>query len=54
MKIYLAPLEGITNYVYRKALLNALMDLTNIYPVHPCQAESQLKRKGKERPAAGE
>ena len=30
MKIYLAPLEGITGYTYRRALTIALEGLTNI------------------------
>ena len=30
MKIYLAPLEGITGYTYRRALTSVLEDLINI------------------------
>ena len=48
MKIYLAPLEGITNYVYRKALFECF-DGFDKYFIPFIRAKQNLNLSGREK-----
>ena len=48
MKIYLAPLEGITNYVYRKALFTCF-DGFDKYFIPFIRAKQNLNLSGREK-----
>ena len=53
MKLYLAPLEGITSYIYRKALYQCFDGLINIYSIYQSKTEPEFQRERKERHFSG-
>ena len=47
MKLYLAPLEGITSYIYRKHCYQCFDGLINIYSIY--QSKQNLNFSGREK-----